>query len=51
MSKKIEQWLSRESKTFSILCGEQFTNKEVVLMHGYILMLLVLTGIAGALAG
>lgn len=36
---KIKNWLAKKNKPFSLLGGENFTNKEVVLAHvGIIIM-------------
>ena len=32
---KIKDWLAKNSEPFSLLCGEDFTNREVLLMHVY----------------
>lgn len=34
--KKIESWLAKKNEPFSLLGGENFTNKEVVLAHVYV---------------
>lgn len=36
--KKIEKWLAKRNEPFSLLGGENFTNKEVVLAHVGIIM-------------
>jgi hypothetical protein len=38
-TRKIENWLAKRNEPFSLLGGESFTNKEVVLAHvGIIIM-------------
>ena len=37
----IRQWLGRKNKTFSSLCGEVFTNQQVLLAHLYCIALIV----------
>ena len=48
---KFSQWLNSESKTFSALCGEQFTHKEVILAQLSIVGLLLACGVAEWLEG
>ncbi len=36
--KQIENWLAKRNEPFSLLCGENFTNKDVVLAHVSIVM-------------
>ena len=38
--RRIEKWLAKKSEPFSTLCGENFTNKEVVLAHIGIVILI-----------
>lgn len=40
-------WLSKESKTFSILCGESFTRAEVLAMNTVTLLMIVVAVVAG----
>lgn len=43
MKEKIKEWMSRNNMTFSAICGETFTNAEVVYTHiGMVLFLMVL---------
>ena len=49
--KKVKAWLNAESKTFSALCGEQFTHKEVLLAQLSIVGLLLACGVAEWLEG
>lgn len=49
--KNCKVWLNAKSKTFSALCGEDFTHKEVLLAHAVVIVLLFVAGIAGALEG
>ena len=34
-------WLDRKNEVFSLLCGESFTNKEVIAMHIYIVSVML----------
>lgn len=38
--KKIEKWLAKRNEPFSLLGGENFSNKEVVLAHIYVIALI-----------
>lgn len=51
MKKKFKEWMNAESKSFSIICGERFSHKEVVLMHVYVIGLFIIVGIAGMIGG
>ena len=44
-------WLGAKSKTFSALCGEDFTHKEVLIAHAACMLLIVICGVAGWLEG
>lgn len=44
-------WLSKESKTFSIICGERFTHAEVIMTHIAGLVMLAVAVAAGNLLG
>ena len=44
-------WLSKESKTFSIICGERFTHAEVIMTHIVGLVMLAVAVAAGNLLG
>ena len=37
--KRIEIWLAKKNEPFSLLGGENFTNKEVLLAHVYVVAL------------
>lgn len=50
MKEKIYRWMDAESKSFSIMCGERFTHREVIMMHGYLLMVFVGVLLAGVIA-
>lgn len=45
----LEQWLQSRNEWFSKLCGEEFTNLEVMGAHAVTLLLMALVGIGGAL--
>lgn len=47
----IRQWLGRKNKTFSSLCGEVFTNQQVLLSHLYCIALIALCCVAEWLEG
>lgn len=49
--KSITLWLKAESKTFTTLCGERFTHREVLLMHLYCILVLLACGVAETLEG
>lgn len=38
--KRIEKWLAKRNEPFSLLGGENFSNKEVVLAHIYVIALI-----------
>lgn len=50
MKKKFDTWLNAKSETFSKLCGETFTHKEVLLTHLYIIGLILACSLAEALS-
>lgn len=35
------RWVDRKNGVFSLLCGESFTNKEVLLAHVYIMAVML----------
>ncbi len=47
----IKQWMVKRNEWFSAVCGEEFTNKEVLLMHLYGMALIVVCGVAEWLEG
>ncbi len=47
----VRRWGARKSETFSSLCGEEFTNKEVVLTHVACVLLVLACGVAEWLEG
>lgn len=49
--KNSKVWLGAKSKTFSALCGEDFTHKEVLLAHAACVLLIVVCGVAEWLGG
>ena len=49
--KNCKVWLNAKSKTFSALCGEEFTHKEVLLAHAACVLLIMACGVAGWLEG
>ena len=44
-------WFGAKSKTFSALCGEDFTHKEVIIAHAAFMLLIVVCGVAAWLEG
>ena len=44
-------WLHAESATFTALCGESFTHKEVILTHLFVIGLALACGVAEWLEG
>ena len=49
--KNCKAWLNAKSETFSALCGEKFTHKEVLLAHAACVLLIVVCGVAEWLEG
>ena len=47
----IHEWLSRKNQIFSTLCGEEFTNKNVLLAHLFCIGLIAACFVAGWLEG
>ena len=47
MKEKIKEWMGRNNMTFSAICGETFTNAEVVYTHIGLVVFLIVLGIAG----
>lgn len=46
-----DAWLNKESKTFSIICGERFTHAEVIMTHIVGLVMLAVAVVAGSALG
>lgn len=49
--KNSKVWLDAKSKTFSALCGEDFTHQEVLIAHAACVLLIVACGVAEWLEG
>ena len=49
--KNCKMWLGAQSKTFSALCGEDFTHKDVIIAHAACMLLIVVCGVAAWLEG
>ena len=49
MSKKFNEWMSRKSNWFSTICGDTFTNAEVVYTHLGLIVFLIILGLVGNL--
>ena len=47
MKEKIKNWMSSNNMMFSAICGETFTNGQVVYTHIGLVVFLVVLGIAG----
>ncbi len=47
----LDAWLNKESKTFSIICGERFTHAEVIMTHIVGLIMLAVAVVAGSALG
>lgn len=47
----IKGWMGKRKEWFSAVCGEEFTNKEMLLMHLYGMALIVVCGVAEWLEG
>lgn len=47
MKKRFENWMAKNNMTFSAICGETFTNREVVYAHIGLVVFLIVVGIAG----
>ena len=49
MKEKIKEWMGRTNMTFSAICGETFTNSDVLYTHTGLVVFLIVLGIAGTL--
>ena len=47
MKEKIKEWMGKDNITFSAICGEKFTNSEVVYTHIGLVVFLLALGIVG----
>ena len=47
MKEKIKEWMCRNNMTFSAICGETFTNAEVVYTHVGAVVFLIVLGMIG----
>ena len=47
MRQRFHHWLNQKSETFALLTGEDFTHREVLLVHIGMLAFILLLGIAG----
>ena len=47
MKKRFNDWMGRNNMTFSAICGETFTNAEVVYTHIGAVVLLIVIGLVG----
>ena len=51
IASSIDTWLNKESKTFSIICGDRFTHAEVIMAHIAGLVMLAVAVAAGSVLG
>jgi len=51
VSRHLNRWLRAESTTFTLLCGERFTHREVLLAHLFLIAMLATCGVAEWLEG
>ena len=51
LSDRVSKWLDGKSETFSALCGETFTRREVLLTAAACVGLVLILGVAGWLEG
>jgi hypothetical protein len=47
----IKEWMGEKSEAFSVFCGESVTNREVVMAHAAVVLLLVACSVAEWLGG
>jgi hypothetical protein len=47
MKKRFAEWMGRNNMTFSAICGDTFTNAEVVYTHLGLVAFFILMGIVG----
>ena len=47
MKKKINEWMCKNNMTFSAICGETFTNAQVVYTHIGLVAMLIVIGLVG----
>ena len=47
MRRRFLCWLNAKSHMFSLLCGEDFTHKDVLLAHVGLILFLLLMGVVG----
>jgi hypothetical protein len=47
MKQRFLKWMGRNNMTFSAICGETFTNAQVVYTHIGLVVFLIVLGIAG----
>lgn len=48
IASSLSTWLNKESKTFSIICGERFTHAEVIMAHIVGLVMLAVAVVVGS---
>ena len=47
MKEMIQNWMSRENKTFTLITGEKTTNATVVYTHACFVALMIVIGLLG----
>lgn len=47
MKEKFQKWMRKNNMTFSAICGETFTNAEVVYTHIGLVVFLIVLGMIG----
>ena len=47
MKEKFKNWMGRNNMTFSAICGETFTNAEVLYTHVGAVVFLIVLGMIG----
>lgn len=51
MKERFFNWMARNNMTFSAICGETFTNAEVVYTHIGAVVFLIVIGLVGYFEG
>lgn len=47
IASSLNSWLNKESKTFSIICGDSFTHQEVLAMNAVTIAMIAIAVVAG----
>ena len=51
MRRRLSTWWHGRNELFSILCQEEFTNREVVLLHAGLMVMLAVAIVVGSRLG